>query len=420
LAEKHYNWANGPADLEPHSVTKHDVLVEYLRRYFEQRTLNSPGREEFKITLVDGFCGGGLYKNKMTGQMVFGSPLKMLAAVKEVALKINKVRQKPIEFVIQYIFVDTNSVAINYLRKTLIEQGYESKINYQIHLINSSFAGAFDRITQLIAQHTPKAKTGLFFLDQYGYAEVPATLIRSILTGLTKSEVILTFHVDSFATYADDKLILSTGNRLGFNLPSLLEGRSVESIKDNNPSDWRKIIQHALYQGLVEQCGAKYFTPFFIRGQGAGHGEYWLIHFSQHYRAQDVMKQVHWNHQNHFVHYGSAGMDMLNPAMMGFRQEFHGGFNFDDTARRESDQALHTQLADHLSKIDCPIKFGDLFASTCNLSTGTSSMYKKALANLAQEKFIVITDSEGKSSRTNENRIKDDDILEVSRQLKLF
>ena len=57
----HYNWGSGAAELDAHSLTKHAVLVEYLKRYFEQRTLNARARDRFRITLVDGFCGGGAY-----------------------------------------------------------------------------------------------------------------------------------------------------------------------------------------------------------------------------------------------------------------------------------------------------------------------------------------------------------------------
>ena len=52
MAQSHYDWRNGPAEIDPHSVTKHEVLVGYLIRYFEQRTLNARGRERLRITLV--------------------------------------------------------------------------------------------------------------------------------------------------------------------------------------------------------------------------------------------------------------------------------------------------------------------------------------------------------------------------------
>ena len=55
MAQSHYDWRNGPAEIDPHSVTKHEVLVGYLIRYFEQRTLNARGRERLRITLHGSF-----------------------------------------------------------------------------------------------------------------------------------------------------------------------------------------------------------------------------------------------------------------------------------------------------------------------------------------------------------------------------
>mgnify|MGYP006157090895 CR=1 FL=1 len=72
-----------------------------------------------------------------------------------------------------------------------------------------------------------------------------------------------------------------------------LQKLAVEALEDikGRDADWRRFIQGALYMALVSDCGARFFTPFFIRGEGSGHGEYWLVHLSQHHRAQDVMKE---------------------------------------------------------------------------------------------------------------------------------
>lgn len=106
MAQNHYDWADGPAELDAHSLTKHEVLVGYLLRYFEQRTLNARGRERLRITLVDGFCGGGLYTIRGKQQEVLGSPLRMLAVVEEARILINLGRTKPIELDVQYVFID--------------------------------------------------------------------------------------------------------------------------------------------------------------------------------------------------------------------------------------------------------------------------------------------------------------------------
>ena len=418
MAKRHYDWANGPAELDAHSLTKHDVLVGYLSRYFEQRTLNARGREVFKITLVDGFCGGGLYTVRGTGAEALGSPLRMLDAVAEARIKVNVGRTKPLELDVRFIFIDKDERAVAHLAKVLKDRGYGEAIGRTIHLIREEFAVASTAVMALVKKHTPMAGAALFFLDQYGYKDVPAPLIRSIFATLPNSEIVLTFHVSSFATYTNDEFTDQVSATLAIDIRSALGGRSVEELK-HDEADWRRLIQGALYQGLVTDCGARFFTPFFIRGQGSGHGEYWLVHLSQHHRAQDVMKQVHWQYQNHFIHYGGAGLDMLAPQTMGFRQEFTGGFQFDDVALDRSISALLHQLADNIFDRGEATSMGNLFSSTCNTSPATSSMYKNVLETLVIERDITVTSSDGKKKK-HARYMNDTDMIERTRQTSLF
>ncbi|USX25369.1 three-Cys-motif partner protein TcmP [Oxalobacteraceae bacterium OTU3CINTB1] len=415
---KHYDWRNGPAELDAHSLTKHEVLVGYLIRYFEQRTLKSRAMDRFRLTLVDGFCGGGLYRIRGTSEMAWGSPIRMIKAVEEAEFAINRDRTKKLKLDVQYIFIDKDKHAINHLSKVLGEEGYGAQIGKSIHLICEEFGVAASATIASVSRHTPKAYRALFFLDQYGYMEVPAPLIKEIFTGLPNSEVVLTFHVSSFATYTNDEFTDHVSKALAIDIRTALRGQSVEDIKAND-ADWRRFIQGALYQALVKNCGAKFFTPFFIRGQGNGHGEYWLVHLAQHHRAQDVMKQVHWKFQNHFVHYGGAGLDMLSPQTMGFRQEFDGGFQFDDVARAATKISLVEQLAENIVARPGPLTIAELFSSTCNTSPATAEMYHDALAMLAAEKEIIITTQKGKRQR-HSRYMGDSDLIERSGQVKLF
>jgi hypothetical protein len=94
------------------------------------------------------------------------------------------------------------------------------------------------------------------------------------------------------------------------------------------------------------------------------------------------MKQAHWQHSNHFVHYGGAGLNMLAPHTIGFLQEFDGGFRFDDLARSRSGKELVEQLAVRIFDQPVTVAFSAIFAQTCNGSPATASMYKDALATL--------------------------------------
>jgi len=415
---KHYDWRDGPAELDSHSLTKHEVLVGYLIRYFEQRTLKSRGMERFRLTLVDGFCGGGLYKIRGSSEMALGSPLRMLKAVEEAEFTLNLDRPKRLELDVQYIFIDKDRHAITHLEKVLRAEGYGPQLGNRIHLVCDEFGNAAPSVMASVSRHTPRAHRALFFLDQYGYREVPAPLIREIFTSLPNSEVVLTFHVSSFATYTNDEFTEHVSKALAIDIHAELGGQSIEEIKENE-ADWRRLIQGALYQALVSKCGARFFTPFFIRGQGSGHGEYWLVHLSQHHRAQDVMKQVHWKLQNHSVHYGGAGLDMLAPQTMGFRQEFDGGFQFDDVAEEATTSALVRQLALNIAARPGPVHIGELFSSTCNTSPATAGMYNQVLATLVAEKEIVITAEDGRPRR-HARYMADGDLIERCGQANLF
>jgi three-Cys-motif partner protein len=418
LAKRHYDWSNGPATLEPHSQTKHQVLVDYLSRYFQQRLLNARGRERFRITLVDGFCGGGLYQLDNTRELVLGSPLRLLQAVEDASVLINRDRPKHILFDVQFIFIDKDKKALKHLLEVLRERGYEQEIGKTIHIVHADFASAVSEVLARVAKHTPRSGTALFFLDQYGYAEVPASLIQQIFASARDAEVVLTFHVSSFATYTNDELARKISSTLRIDIFKHLGGRSIEQIK-RDEADWRRFIQSALYEALVDGCGAAFFTPFFIRGTGAGHGEYWLVHLSQHHRAQDVMKQVHWQHSNHFVHYGGAGLDMLAPQTMGFLQEFDGGFKFDDIARIKSDKELVNELARRVFEQSSPKSFSSLFSETCNGSPATALMYKDALATLVTEGEVTVRSVDGKP-RYRARYMSDTDMIDRPKQLKLF
>jgi hypothetical protein len=131
------------------------------------------------------------------------------------------------------------------------------------------------------------------------------------------------------------------------------------------------------------------------------------------------MKQVHWHHQNHFVHYGSAGLNMLASHTMGFRQQFDGGFQFDDVARHQSGSALFGQLATNIYARSDPIQIGDLYSSTCNTSPATLAMYKEALQALVAEGDIVIASQDGRTRRVARYMV-DTDLIEPSRQSQLF
>lgn len=412
-----YRWDEGkPATIRQHSIAKHEVLREYLVAYL-QTLVVSPAQDVLTVTLVDGFAGGGIYIHEDTRELVLGSPFVFLEAAQEAQALIALGRNKPLHWNLDYFFVEKNRTAHRLLSSTLAARGYGDRIGKDIHLIHGAFEKNAEAIMGFVQQKSPRKGRSIFLLDQYGYAEVPTSQIRSIFKRLPTAEVILTFAVDAFINFASDSP--ATRRQLEkLDLPDLLKGRTFEDIK-RHEKDVRLYIQSCLYQGLVERCGAKFFTVFFIRT--SGHGDYWLVHLSQHPRARDVMTTVHWNKNNHFIHYGGAGLDMFRALGYNTRDDrsFTGqnelGFCFDEAASAASVSALMNQVSPLVHARPEGISFGELFANHCNSSPADSAKYRLALEHLVSHKEIVVTSPTG-ARRLRASTICDRDVLTTAQQ----
>lgn len=421
MALKHYNWKNGPDAIQQHSVAKHRILQSYLAAYFKT-LVSSPNQDELRLTLVDGFAGGGLYYHNDTKELIKGSPFVCLNATKEAEYLLNQDRRKPLKLDVSYFFVEANRDACLHLDKTLREDGYANLIGNNIQLRHAKFQDEVDNIIQSIKSKSPRNGRSIFILDQYGYKEVPTGLIQKIFSSLPSAEVILTFGVDSFVNFASDKnLTQELLDEIG--ISDVWQGKTIEEIKSSE-KEWRYFIQSALYRSLVARCGAEYYTPFFIRNK-QGHGDYWLIHMSQHYRARDVMTQVHWDNQNYFIHYGGAGLNMFQ--MVGYDPDHDAslsgqsalGFEFDNIARKTSISTLAAQIPRLIYANNDGMSFGELFAKTCNGSPASASIYQETIHELLANKIFDIIGVHGEKRRSA-IQIKTSDQIMPATQRPLF
>ncbi len=421
MPRKPYNWKNGPDLIQQHSVAKHRILQSYLAAYF--RTLvSSPNQDVLRLTVVDGFAGGGMYVHNDTRELVKGSPFIFLDATREAEFLINKDRRKPIDLQVDYFFIEADHHAYSHLDKVLRDAGYGDRIGNTIQLRHAKFQDEADGVVDFIKHKSPRNGRSIFALDQYGYKEVPTPLIRKIFSQLPSAEVILTFGVDSFLNYASDgKLTQALLDDIG--IPDILQGRTIEEIK-NSEKDWRLFIQSGLYRTLVTRCGAKHYTPFFIRNK-KGHGDYWLIHLSQHHRARDVMTEVHWDNNNYFIHYGGPGLDMFQ--IVGYDPEHDAqhkgqsalGFEFDDVARRASIAALNEHIPRRVYANDEGLSFGELFATTCNDSPASAAIYRDSVGFLLEQKVVEVISPDG-GKRRSAQQIKPNDQIVAPSQRQLF
>jgi three-Cys-motif partner protein len=410
-----------PPVIQRHSVAKHDILRAYISAYI-QTLVSNPNRDEFRLVLVDGFAGGGTYRHAQTGETALGSPFIMLEAAKEAELAINTNRRKPVMLDIDYFFVEKDRAAAACLRQALTQFGYKDRIDKDLFLLNSEFESNADRLVEYVRRKMPKSPRAIFLLDQYGYSEVPTDRIAKIIQALPGSEVILTFAVDALLTYFSERSDITTGILQKIGIPEVLRGRSFEDIK-RSEKDWRLMVQSCLYQELVERCQAKYYTLFFIRSD-RGHGDYWLIHFSQNPRARDVMTRIHWQNNNHFIHYGGPGLDMFRALGYASKNDDritgyqHSLFEFDEDAKQASTDGLVAQIGPMIYADSDGMTFAELFATTCNMSPASADIYRDAIDLLRGHREVEIISSS--TSRPTQARIQDGDRIVIPAQRNLF
>ncbi len=128
-----------PPLIEEHSKAKLTVLRSYLRAYFDRLNVN-PNREEFKLDLVDGFAGGGTFRDG--DETVSGTPLIMLEESEAAKGRLNRNRTKPLRLNCRHYFVDKESAHVDHLRRVLNERGFrvdDGTITFTPHPIVWSF-----------------------------------------------------------------------------------------------------------------------------------------------------------------------------------------------------------------------------------------------------------------------------------------
>ena len=418
MTHESHLWTPGstPPTIRAHSVEKHRLLRAYLERYVATLTQNIRV-ECLPLTLIDGFAGGNIYIDELTGDIRPGSPTIILEAMREAERLANEKRTKPFKLIDHYFFIEKHRGAFEFLESTLRSSGYAKHIEDRIiTLINDDFVAHSSRIIDFINQKSKPGRS-IFILDQCGYSAVPFDCIRNILDSVQNAEIILTFAVD----YLIDYLRNERPNRKLLNNPELDLDSLASKLEKSDPR-WRRLIQLDLHQHLQENTNARFFTPFFIHSKDA-HRDLWLVHLSRHHRARDVMVGVHWEHQNSFAHYCKPGLKMLgydpDEDVLVTGQPYFPGFYFDGKARALTKESLCEELPGLICDNFQAVDFKTLFSSISNETPATSQILREVLQDLANDSRVTIKDETGLTVRRAGIQ-HDTDVIVVHPQRRLF
>ncbi|WP_019866673.1 three-Cys-motif partner protein TcmP [Methylovulum miyakonense] len=421
--EEKYQWRIGfpPPDIDRHSLTKHTIIEEYVRRYV--LTLMKPANiPELKLTIVDGFCGGGCYLTE-DNELTDGSPLLVMRAVRESRAELNLTRNNPRTINVDYHFVDISPDTTAYLKNFLQAKLDESKIDKEdfdrTNVVTSSFFEQLPSIVQKIKQRKG-GEHALFLLDQYCYKDIPLPQIKGILANLKSAEVLMTFGVDNLTTYLADR----AANRKPINeigLDKYIPWQDIKLLKATHKREWRQILQKYLADGIKKETCADNMTLFFVKPFGDNTWSYWLIHLSNNYRAHDVMKTLHWKHSTEFAHELEPGHFLLGyDANHDFSYTGQETFEFGSEASKESCvSGVAEHLGEVLFKLNQPVMVRDLFKQVITNTTANEALLMDSLRLDHQSKKVIVTSKDNKLKRINK-AYQLSDVIEPSKQTSIY
>lgn len=363
--QKKYEWEIGESlpKIDNHSKVKLEILSKYLEIYMKVLCGNIH-TTNLNLYIVDGFAGGGVYKDG-----TLGSPLALMQTVARTKDMINYEKSneglKTVNFNVKYVFVEKYKSIYNFLYNEIKQRGL---LDDNVEIINGEFKRNLNDIISYI-KRGGKSQRCLFVLDQYGYKDAPIDTVRQIFNNFSKAEVILTFSVDSLIDYLSVK---SEKTLINLGLSKDEAQKLIDTRADNDYS--RHKIQPILYKFIVKRTGARFYTPFFITSN-VNHKSYWLFHLSSHEKAREEMIKLHWDKQNTFAHYGSAGLNMF----VGYDPKYQNQlFGFDDIAKKQSLISLCSELPKYICDIK-EITFGGLNSKIANTTPATEDMLKESL-----------------------------------------
>lgn len=396
--------------IEEHTKRKLDVLKNYLDVYFDT-VVRNPAQDRLNITLVDGFSGGGAYSDGNGTRA--GSPLVLLNAVEEASVRLNEGRAKPLEINARFIFVDDEREHVAALKRELRGRGYKEN-DPQISVLEGKFVEHLPTIMAEITQTQRKGRS-IFFLDQFGYSDVPMSAIQTIFSALDRAEVVLNFAIDSLLNYLQDASAeLPLYQQFGIDSRFIADWRQ---RKDEHMG--RALTQRALMAHIHAKSGAKFFTPFMLWSRTDNR---WMMlaHLSQHQAARDKMLSVHWQEQNSFTHIGSGSLFSLGYDTR-LIESCDSLFNFSEIDRTK----LNTELVNALpAEVHQMMENGQLDVARLldeigNRTAGTNDDIFQVLSELTQARELEVLSANGTPKRAG-TRISIKDRLIRPSQPTLF
>ena len=224
-------------DLDPHTKAKHEILGEYLKKWFP-----IIGSTAERCVYLDGFAGPGIYSKNEEG-----SPIIAIKTAVE-----HRFTQRMKKIVFWFIEKDKDR---NESLKQQLQQKFPtlpSNITYEVE--NSEFADSLENTLNAIESDGAKLAPTFAFIDPFGFSGMPMNLISRIL-GYKRCELLITFMSSFILRFNDDQRAPALTELFGTD-----EWKHIHELSVLN--DKRRFIVDLYVKQLQNIGGAIYFRTF--------------------------------------------------------------------------------------------------------------------------------------------------------------
>lgn len=407
MVEKPYQWSDG-ATLEDHSRRKHKILREYFFNYLAVRC-QLPQQERFRMAVVDGFAGGGRYRDGAAGSpVIFIEELKH--AVEAVNLRRVAQQLPAIEIECLLLLNDEKREVVEILKTNVAPLQAEvrqnlPKLHLRIEYLNETFESAYPKIKGLLQQG--RYRNVLFNLDQCGHSHVDRKTLLDAMRSYPSAEIFYTFAIEalvSFLRKSEPALLASQLGYIG------LENADLQTLEGamNNKS-WLGAAERLVFEAF--RVCAPFVSPFSINNPDGW--RYWLIHFANSYRARQVYNNILHQNSSYQAHFGRSGLNML-----AYDPSYDGGmlYLFDEIARQAAKGQLVEDIPRLISESGDIVGVGDFYESIYNVTPAHAEDIHAAIIENPDVEVITPAGGERRKATT----IGVHDVLKLRTQRSFF
>lgn len=415
MVSKEIKWSSDGSEvleIEPHTKAKHQVLEEYLKNWIVTLCGNNIAQEK-TITIIDGFCGGGIYIDKENKTEWEGSPIRMIKIVEE-ALEIVKTKKSKPDYRLnfKFIFIDHIKEHIECLKLQITKAGLQNYVeNPELcEFIHDEFEKVVDRCIDEVKK---RKGSSFWFLDPFGYTDVLPSTIRKIIN-LKKSEILWNFMIDYIKRFLKDE-------RLGKALQTIEAGDyfSFADIENFDSIEQKSYIRNELLRLCREKCQVPFIWTFALMPKFKT-VLYYLVHLSSHPTALKVMKETLWIYNNleYQYHFNVWGMGFRTPDFYNNNLKIFDILGTDSNIQKCLED-LTEQIIPIVYTNQEGISFKELWVKTLQTNPANRDHYVQAILQQRDEQEVQILRN-GKITKANQLESGDIIIKSKFKQLYLF